>query len=252
MASRQVTLQEVAKHAGVSLATASRVLNGSTRQVSEELRERVLGTARGLGYLPNASAQALARTPASSSGWVHDIADPYFSSIAAGVTRVAEAAGLVVVLGTTAATRGARWSWSTRSRAPARAVVIAGSAPPTGRRPRAWRRRSPRSPSRAAGSRASRRRSSARTPWCPRTGRARGRWPGSWPRSATGGSRCSAGRPACSPRATGWPGSRRGSPTRACRCPTPTSWPAGSPGTAGTRRWATCSPPGPARPACSP
>ncbi|GAA3462338.1 LacI family DNA-binding transcriptional regulator [Saccharothrix longispora] len=129
MASRQVTLQEVAKRAGVSLATASRVLNGSTRQVSEELRERVLDTARGLGYLPNASAQALARNSSVLVGLVvHDIADPYFSSIAAGVTRVAEAAGLVVVLGTTGRDPRREVELVNTLRAHrARAVVIAGS-----------------------------------------------------------------------------------------------------------------------------
>lgn len=83
------------------------MLNGSTRQVSDELRERVVGAARELGYLPNASAQALARNSSVLVGLVvHDIADPYFSGIAAGVTRIVEEAGLVVVLGTTG--RG-RW-----------------------------------------------------------------------------------------------------------------------------------------------
>ena len=102
VAARQVTLAEVAEHAGASLATASRVLNGSNRQVGDALRERVLLSARMLGYLPNASAQALARNSSSLVGLVvHDITDPYFSSIAAGVVRIAEAAGLVVVLGTT-------------------------------------------------------------------------------------------------------------------------------------------------------
>lgn len=103
MPGRQITLAEVARHAGVSLATASRVINGSDRQVSDPLRDRVMASADSLGYLPNASAQALARNSSSLVGLVvHDIADPYFSSIAAGVTRVAEDAGLVVVLGTTA------------------------------------------------------------------------------------------------------------------------------------------------------
>jgi DNA-binding LacI/PurR family transcriptional regulator len=129
LASRQVTLAEVAKQAGVSLATASRVLNGSTRQVSEELRERVLGTARKLGYLPNASAQALARNSSVLVGLVvHDIADPYFSSIAAGVTRIAEDAGLVVVLGTTGRDPDREVELVNTLRAHrARAVVIAGS-----------------------------------------------------------------------------------------------------------------------------
>ena len=129
MARMQVTLAEVAQHAGVSLATASRVLNGSTRQVRGPLRERVLASAAELGYLPNASAQALARNSSVLFGLVvHDIADPYFSSIAAGVSRVAEAAGLVVVLGTTdrSAEREAELLYTLRAHR-ARAVVLAGS-----------------------------------------------------------------------------------------------------------------------------
>ena len=129
MSARQVTLAEVAKQAGVSLATASRVLNGSTRQDSEELSDRVLRTAEQLGYVPNASAQALARNSSSLVGLVvHDITDPYFSCIAAGVTRVAEEAGLVVVLGTTGRRPEREVELLSTLRAHrARAVVLAGS-----------------------------------------------------------------------------------------------------------------------------
>lgn len=129
MSARQVTLAEVARQAGVSLATASRVLNGSTRQVSDELRDRVLATAEGLGYVVNASAQALARNTSALVGLVvHDITDPYFSSIAAGVTRVAEEAGLVVVLGTTGRAPDREVELVSTLRAHrARAVVLAGS-----------------------------------------------------------------------------------------------------------------------------
>ncbi len=124
-----VTLEQVAKHAGVSLATASRVINGSTRQVGEKLRERVTASARELGYLANASAQTLARNTSSLVGLiVHDIADPYFSSIAAGVTRHAEGEGLVVVLGTTGrAPQREVQLLSTLRAHRARAVVLVGS-----------------------------------------------------------------------------------------------------------------------------
>src|SRR4051794_19254495 len=56
-----VTLADVAKHAGVSLATASRVLNGSTRVVGFTLRHRVLASAAELSYEANAAAQAVVR-----------------------------------------------------------------------------------------------------------------------------------------------------------------------------------------------
>lgn len=96
------TLYDVAREAGVSLATASRSINGSARKVNEEYRARVLEAASRLGYTPNLSAQAVARGGSSTVALlVSDIADPYFSSIAAGVVRAAEAEGLVVTMAVT-------------------------------------------------------------------------------------------------------------------------------------------------------
>ncbi|TDE91666.1 LacI family transcriptional regulator [Occultella glacieicola] len=98
-----VTLSDVAREAGVSLATASRAINGSAnRTVRPELRDRVLAAAAALHYSPDANAQAMARGRTTTLGLiVHDIADPYFSSIAAGVTTAAERAGLMVTLAST-------------------------------------------------------------------------------------------------------------------------------------------------------
>jgi LacI family transcriptional regulator len=93
------TLQDVAREAGVSLATASRTLHGSSRRVNDEFRDRVLAAAARLNYTTNTSAQAVARGRTKSIALVvKDIADPYFSSIAAGVSRAAERAGLIVTL----------------------------------------------------------------------------------------------------------------------------------------------------------
>ncbi len=97
-----VTLQQVADAAGVSLATASRAINGSSRTVRQDLRDLVLATATRLSYSANAQAQAMARGRTNVVGLlVHDIADPYFSSIAAGVIGAAEAHGLLVTVGST-------------------------------------------------------------------------------------------------------------------------------------------------------
>lgn len=96
------TLSDVAREAGVSLATASRSLNGSSRTVREEYRQRVLAAARRLNYSANHSAQAVARgTSQTVALIVSDIADPYFSSIASGVMRSAEDLGLVVTMSIT-------------------------------------------------------------------------------------------------------------------------------------------------------
>lgn len=94
-----VKLTEVARHAGVSLATASRVLNGSARKPAPEIAERVKASAIELGYVANAQAQALARSTTGLIGLVvHDIADPYFSTIAHGVAQEAHAQGKQVLL----------------------------------------------------------------------------------------------------------------------------------------------------------
>ena len=126
---RSATLADVAREAGVSLATASRVLNGSTRIVGEQLRERVLTTAAELNYSANAAAQAMVRGHLDVVGVVvHDIADPYFSSIAAGVMERAEQAGLLVALSSTLRQpdREAEYVAAFR-RQRVRAVILVGS-----------------------------------------------------------------------------------------------------------------------------
>ena len=89
---RAVTLTDVAIKAGVSQPTASRVLNGSDRKPAPHVVEAVRKAADELGYVPNAAAQALARSATGLVGLVvQDIADPYFSSIAAGVQKASMA-----------------------------------------------------------------------------------------------------------------------------------------------------------------
>ncbi len=93
------TLIDVARHAGVSLATASRVLNGSTRSVTPALRQRVLDAALALAYVANAHAQALARASTATIGViVHDMSDPYFSEILRGVQQVTSARERLVMV----------------------------------------------------------------------------------------------------------------------------------------------------------
>ncbi|MFJ2621103.1 LacI family DNA-binding transcriptional regulator [Glutamicibacter sp. NPDC087344] len=94
-----IRLTDVANEAGVSLATASRVLNGSARKPAEEISLKVRQAAEKLGYFPNAQAQALARSSTKLIGLiVRDIADPYFSSIARGVQRGLGESGIQLLL----------------------------------------------------------------------------------------------------------------------------------------------------------
>lgn len=132
---RASTLSDVANEAGVSLATASRALNGSDRVVRTDLRDRVIEAAERLGYTPNAQAQAMARGATDVVGLiVNDIADPYFSTIAAGLAAAAEDHGLLVMLCSTAGRLERELEFLTAlHRQRGRAIVLAGSRT-TGRR----------------------------------------------------------------------------------------------------------------------
>lgn len=94
-----VRLTDVAQEAGVSLATASRVLNGSARVPGKMVAEKVRLTAQKLGYVTNAQAQALSRSRSGLIGLVvHDIADPYFATIARAIQQQVFASGVQVLL----------------------------------------------------------------------------------------------------------------------------------------------------------
>lgn len=56
---KAITLRQVAKLAGVSLSTASRVINGH-ESVSDQVRERVWRVIHENGYQPNQAARSLA------------------------------------------------------------------------------------------------------------------------------------------------------------------------------------------------
>jgi LacI family transcriptional regulator len=126
---RPVTLDDVARYAGVSQPTASRVLNGSSRKVAESYRQRVIEAARQLGYTPNLPAQAMARgTSRTIALLVSLIADPYFSAMAAEIMKQAEAVGLHTSIAVTErqADRELDLVRVLRGQQP-RAIILAGS-----------------------------------------------------------------------------------------------------------------------------
>ena len=126
--SKVVTLGEVARAAGVSLATASRALNGRTRRVNADLAQQVVDAADRFGYVPNVHAQAVARGSSSVVGLVvPDIDDPYFSAIATGVMR-RRAGRTGVSLGATLRNAERELTYLGMLRAQrARAIILVGS-----------------------------------------------------------------------------------------------------------------------------
>jgi LacI family transcriptional regulator len=125
----RVTLQDVADRAGVSLTTASRVLSDGPRRVGSQLASRVQLAVAELGYTANLQARAVATGQSSMIGVVvHDIADPYFSSIAAGLMDVAHPRQLLVCLSSTTEREAGERDYVALMRAQrARAVIIIGS-----------------------------------------------------------------------------------------------------------------------------
>jgi LacI family transcriptional regulator, galactose operon repressor len=92
------TIYDVAKRAGVSAATVSRVINGRNT-VDAMLAERVQVAMRELDYRPNAVARNLRRS--TSTLWaviISDIGNPFFTSMVRGVEDVAQRNGYSVVL----------------------------------------------------------------------------------------------------------------------------------------------------------
>jgi LacI family transcriptional regulator len=91
-------MPDVAREAGVSLTTVSRVVNHKG-EISDETRMHVQGVIERLGYRPSGIARSLAGGQTYTIGLVvPDIANPYFSGIAHGVASVANDKGFGVLL----------------------------------------------------------------------------------------------------------------------------------------------------------
>jgi len=91
------TLNDVARLAGVSTMTVSRVINGSG-YTSPESRARVKRAIAELGYMPNVLARQLRSSRTKTLALVlTDIANPFFTAMARGVEDEARAQGYAVV-----------------------------------------------------------------------------------------------------------------------------------------------------------
>ncbi|MEX0496189.1 HTH-type transcriptional regulator GalS [Raoultella terrigena] len=94
-----ITIRDVARQAGVSVATVSRVLNNSAL-VSPDTRESVMKAVTQLGYRPNANAQALATQVSDTIGVVvMDVSDAFFGALVKAVDTVAQQHQKYVLIG---------------------------------------------------------------------------------------------------------------------------------------------------------
>ena len=93
------TIRDVARLAGVSVATVSRVIN-KTDAVNPETAGQVLKAIKQLQYEPNAVARGLAGKKMGLIALIlPDILNPFFPALARGVEDVAHKKGLTVILG---------------------------------------------------------------------------------------------------------------------------------------------------------
>ncbi|KNC11967.1 transcriptional regulator [Klebsiella sp. RIT-PI-d] len=93
------TIKDVARLAGVSVATVSRVINHSPK-ASESSRQAVLTAMQSLSYHPNANARALAQQSTETLGLVvGDVSDPFFGAMVKAVEQVAYHTGNFLLIG---------------------------------------------------------------------------------------------------------------------------------------------------------
>ncbi|URW75478.1 LacI family transcriptional regulator [Sphingomonas donggukensis] len=98
MTKATATIRDVARAAGVSVASASRAMNGHSN-VTTKTRERVEAAAAALDYVPHLGARSLTMAKTNTIGVVlPDLFGEFFSEIIRGIDRVAHAGGLQLLL----------------------------------------------------------------------------------------------------------------------------------------------------------
>jgi LacI family transcriptional regulator len=94
----QITIEDVAREAGVSRQTVSRAINNKT-EISPDTLNRVLAAVKKLDYRPSRMAQGLVTQRTYTVGLVvGDIANPFFPEVARGVLDAAQAKNYNVFL----------------------------------------------------------------------------------------------------------------------------------------------------------
>jgi len=98
---RVPTIEDVAREAGVSKSTVSRVINHSPR-ISKKTSEKVLNIANQIGYEPNKIARSLIKNKTYAIGVIlEDIINPFFAEVAKGIENILKQYNYTMLLAST-------------------------------------------------------------------------------------------------------------------------------------------------------
>lgn len=94
------TLKDIAKAAGVSHATVSRVVNNGPK-VGPAMRDKIQKLIKEMGYRPNANARALVTQKSTTIGVViPNVADPFFATLANGIDKISRQQNMQLLIST--------------------------------------------------------------------------------------------------------------------------------------------------------
>ncbi|WP_040214484.1 LacI family DNA-binding transcriptional regulator [Clostridium polynesiense] len=95
---KKVTIMDIANKVGVSKATVSMVLNKKDSSISQITKDRILNTAKELGYIPNSLARSLSTRKTCTIGAIlPDIVNPFFAQVARAIEDSAQELGYNVI-----------------------------------------------------------------------------------------------------------------------------------------------------------
>lgn len=95
---KEITIKDVAKQAGVSVATVSRVMNGRDR-VSEATRKKILKIIEEMNFVPNTMAASMVNKKTNMlSVVVPEIQNPFYTAVIGGMVEVAKKEGFFTLV----------------------------------------------------------------------------------------------------------------------------------------------------------
>ncbi|MFO7257423.1 MAG: LacI family DNA-binding transcriptional regulator [Bacteroidota bacterium] len=102
MARHKVSIVDIAKKAGVSITTVSRVLNGKAEQyrISKKSQNKIRETARKLNYIPNQFAAGLKSGKSNTIALIiPSLSNPFFAEIASEINAEVRNRGYITIIG---------------------------------------------------------------------------------------------------------------------------------------------------------